>query len=126
MQTRRVFLVKSVTNLAAFAAGGSLVIAGREQARQAIKNYNQDENTTENANNSKESENLAVVPKEATDKVGLPVFTIDHATDFAIGGVLGVSVKKIITSSLKLKQVNKELASTLNYQGASPLDSFPR
>lgn len=116
MQTRRSFLYSGAVNLATFAVGGSLVVAGKEQAKQAVRNYNQNKTENLNADNSNRQNNdeeLAVVSKDATDKVGLPVVTVNHATDFALGGLLGIGVKKVVTSSIKLKRLNKELSSTV-------------
>ncbi len=116
MQTRRSFLYSGAINLATFAVGGSLVVAGKEQAKQAIRNYNRKETEEPNAGDQarqKHDEDLAVVSKDATDKVGLPVVTVNHATDFALGGLLGIGVKKIVTSSVRLKRLNGELSSTV-------------
>lgn len=112
MQTRRAFLFNGVTNFATFVAGGSLVVAGKEKVKEVVKNYNEDLNVEKLQ--AQESENLAIVPKEHTSRVGLPNITVNHATDFTLGGVLGLAVKKVIMGSIKLKRVNKELSSTVS------------
>ncbi len=100
MQTRRAFLFNSAANVITFAASGSLVITGKEKAQEAIKNYKQERTPPE---------------------VGLPIITVNHTADFALGGVLGLAIKKIVEQkmklsqeSIKLKQLNKELSSTVS------------
>ncbi len=97
MQTRRVFL-SGLINLATFATSGGLVVAGKEKGKVVLQ----------------EPENPAIVLKEAPDTVNSPVITFDRASDFTLGGVLGVAVKKVIEKSIKLKQVNKELSATVS------------
>ena len=97
MQTRRTFLLNSLTNLATFTVGGGLIIAGKEQIKEIATKL----------------ENPTTIPKEPTDKTTLPTITINHTTDFALGGVLGLAVKKVAVEIIKSKQLNKELSSTV-------------
>ena len=90
MQTRRVFLFNGLTNLATFAASGGLVAVGNEKAKEII------------------------VVEERPAPSGSPVITFDRASNFTLGGVLGVAVKKVIEKSIKSKQLNKELSATVS------------
>lgn len=93
MQLKRVFLSNVLINLAIFAAGGSLVTAGKEQVKHL--------------------EGLQE-PKRDTSKVALPAITINHTIDFALGGALGITILKVIAGSIKLKRIKKELSSTIS------------
>ncbi len=109
MQTRRNFIVSGITNLTTFVMGGGLLAYGRENARHAVKNHNQGDIP----NIDPQQEDNVILPKEITNTIGLPAITIDHAIDFASGGVLGVAATKIISSSFKLQKTNRELASNI-------------
>ncbi|MBI1858196.1 MAG: hypothetical protein HYR97_03680, partial [Candidatus Melainabacteria bacterium] len=98
MQTRRVFLC-NVLDFATVALSGTLVTIGKDQINRAAREEE-----------SKQSENPVVVPIKHTDKVGLPAITVNHATDFALGGALGLMIKKVIEKSTKLSKVNRELS----------------
>ncbi len=106
MQTRRVFLFNGLVNLATFTVSGSLVMAGKEHIKEEVK--------PNEGPGQQESENPALIPKKHSDKVRLPSNTVNHAADFALGGTLGLVVKKVIEKSTKLNRVNKELSSIIS------------
>lgn len=118
LYTRRAFLGDLVTG----ATSGILIMAGVELAEDAVKKSNQNRNPAPKEElQRKEEENLAIVPKEYTDKVRLPIIKVSHAAGFTLGGGLGVAAKKIIEAKIKLKQkdkeldrVNKELLATIS------------
>lgn len=91
MQTRRVFLFDGLINLAVFATSGGLVMVGKEKVEKIIQPQKQD-----------------------ADTPGLPANTINHATDFALGGVLGIALRKVIEKSINLNRLNKELSSVVS------------
>lgn len=82
--TRRDFFVKGSINLAAIAAGGSLVTVAKEQI------------------------------KEKFDKQAPEATPVNQVTDFTIGGALGLTLKKVVEKSIQLKHLNKELSSTVS------------
>lgn len=95
MQTRRAFLFNGLTNLAIFTASGGLVTTGKTQVEKRVKDFNERRNITN---------------QEPEHPAGL---FINHVTDFALGGVLGIAVKKAIEKSIKLNGVNKQLSLTV-------------
>ncbi len=116
MQIRRVFVLNGLVNLAIFAASGGLVTAGKEQIERGVKNYNERRTTTK-----QEPKHTEVVLKEPVE---LPI-NINYVTDFAIGGLLGIAVKKVIEKNIKLNVVNKRLSSTISKLQKLENDDLP-
>lgn len=112
MQTRRAFL-STVADLATFAVGGSLVSIGKDQ----ISKDNQARNIANKGTEKQELEN--------TNKIKPHVVTVNRATDFAIGGVLGITVKKAVEKSTRLNRVNKELSVTISKLQKLENDDLP-
>ena len=83
--TRRTFLLNGFINLATFTTGGTLLVVGKKKVGALFKG-------------------------SSTQEPG----AINDAADVVIGGVLGLAVKNIIETNIKLSLINKELSTTVS------------
>ncbi len=113
MQTRRTFLFDGLVGLATFTVSGGLVTAGKKQVEKRVKDFNERRNTT-----SQEPKHPEVALKEHS-------ISINHVTDFALGGVLGIAVKKVIEKSIKLNGASKQLSLTVGKLQQLENDDLP-
>src|SRR3989338_1813590 len=87
--TRRAFFER-IVDLAAIAAGGSLVINGKKQLKRLQEHI---------------PENPIPVPEK---------FTIEDAVDVTLGGTLGFVTKKMIEKNINLKHTNETLSTVVS------------
>lgn len=97
MQTSKALLFNGLANVAIFAASGGLTTITLNEVGDVVNKYDR----------------KTITSSEGTNISSLPI-SINHVTNFFLGGALGLALKILIEKSKKLKNVNNELSSTIS------------